>query len=147
MKIQPYKESDRQKVLDLGNHPGAIDSAGSNCIVVEDGGEKGAAFWFWPGLIDPDIPTLGGITLSAAGRRDLYDALLLACCDAALAAGHKKGQAMALTEATLKVMRQTFKFIEMPRSTNTETGKPMEWDIEFDLAENRAILKGAKPWR
>jgi hypothetical protein len=140
IQTRPYTNADRAAVLALGNHPGAIDSAGSHCIVAHDGATKGAAIWFWPGIMDPKVPTLGAITLSHPGRRDIYDTLLLAACDAAQKAGHTRGQAMVLDETLLNLMEQDFIIAATPIGTNTETARPGHWVIEFDLAANRKIL-------
>lgn len=145
MKTREYQPTDRDRVLALGNRRGVLDTPANRVIVLEEGGEvKGSVVWVWPGLIDSTIPTLGGISISEPNRRDIYDALLEAACDAAMAAGHRRGQAFVLTDAVLALMRQTFRFDAWALGTDVETRRPSNWVIEFDLAENKAILEARR---
>jgi len=138
--VRPYEEADRAKVLALGLHKGVIDTPENRQLVVEDGDTFGVVTWAWPGTIDMDIPTLGGVSISEPGRRDLYDKLLLAVCDAALDGGHTRGQAYVMDEFVLTLMQADFEITVTPVGRNVKTSKPGYWEIEFDLAKNREIL-------
>ncbi len=137
--VRPYKEVDRVKALTLVNR-GVLDTLTNKTLVIEGGDTFGLVTWAWPNPFGNDLPLLGGIDLSDKARRDLYDELLLAVCDAALAEGHTRGQSIIKDEAVLMLMQATFEITVTPVGTNTKTGKPGHWMIEFDLALNRSIL-------
>lgn len=136
--IRPYEEADRDAALALVKEPGVIDTPQNKILMADDG--TGCVVWTWPGLADPDIPTLGGTSLSDTGDRALYDDLLEAVCEAAQAEGHKKGQAIITSEAVLTLMVQDFEVEVEPVGRNVKTKKPGYWHITFDLEANRLIL-------
>ena len=140
LSVRPYKKADRAKVLALVGKAGVIDTPANKLLVLEDGATFGVVTWAWPNPFGGDLPFLGGVDLSDKARRDLYDKLLLAVCDAALAAGHARGQSIVTSEAVLTLMQATFDVTVTPVGRNVRTGKPGHWEIEFDLAKNRTIL-------
>ncbi len=134
--VRPYKKADRAKVLALGLDKGVIDTPQNKLLVLEGG----CVVWTWPNPTGGVLPFLGGVALSNIARHDLRDKLLLAVCDAAMAAGHKRGQSIVYSEKVLKRMQAIFDVTVTPVHRNLKTGGPGWWEITFDLAVNRAIL-------
>jgi len=136
-----YEEADRGRVLSLMKKAGSIDSKENHVIVIEDGATFGCLVWLEPGIdIANDLPSLGMVAISEPGRMDIYEDLIDKAAAAAQAAGHTRAQAVIRREAVLILMRSIFVFTETAHGRHTKTGKTAHWTIEFDLAENRAIL-------
>ncbi|KKN62501.1 hypothetical protein LCGC14_0511170 [marine sediment metagenome] len=139
LSVRPYKKADRATVLALVGNKGVIDTPTNKILVLDDG--AGCVVWSEVSPFGSDLPGLGGWSLSDIARLDLRDKLLLAVCDAAMAAGHKRGHSIVTSQKVLDRMKAIFIIDKVtPVGRNVKTGKPGYWEIEFDLAENRAIL-------
>lgn len=131
LSVRPYEEADRAKVLALVKEKGVIDTPTNNILVTDDGG--GCVVWSETNPFHPDLPLLGGWSLADITRLDLRDKLLLAVCNAALDAGHKRGHSMGRSKRVLDRMKALFEI-------DVTVEKAGYWEITFDLAVNKAIL-------
>lgn len=138
LSVRPYKKTDHDAVLALVKEEGVITTPENKILVLDDG--SGCVVWSETNSFGSDLPLLGGWSLSDISRLDLRDELLLAVCNAALAAGHKRGQAPIYSKRVLTRMQEIFEVDVTPVGTDPKTGEPGSWMIEFDLTKNRAIL-------
>lgn len=137
--VRRANPADREWISALIGGTAAIDANQNRIEVVEDGADKAVAVWLSPD--GEGVPILGAVLGVGPERRDLIYAAVIAACEAALAAGHTRGQATIADQRMVTRLVRDLGLTATPVGRNVKTGKPGHWNIDIDLAEIVAELR------
>ena len=138
---RPLRESDHAQATALLGDGRPLRARGAHAHVAEAGPDEGLALWFEPGGGD-ERGHLGPVLVpEAGGRRALYE-LVLACARDALGRDVARGW-FTVKDAGLKArIERDFGVTAVVVGVEPVSQRPVEWQVEVDVAEQVARLEG-----